>query len=51
MAYTELYFTPVMWPDFSEQDFILALEFFTQTERRFGKTTLQIRQEEASLLC
>ena len=49
MAYTELYFTPIMWPDFSEIEFQLALDFFNQTERRFGKTSLQVRQQEANI--
>lgn len=51
MAYTELYFTPVMWPEFSEKDFNLALSFFNRTERRFGKTTSQLREQEAELTC
>ncbi|MGC8589550.1 polyprenyl diphosphate synthase [Athalassotoga sp.] len=36
MAYTELYFTDVLWPDFSESDLDLALEDFSKRERRFG---------------
>ncbi|MDD2264115.1 MAG: polyprenyl diphosphate synthase [Bacteroidales bacterium] len=37
MAYTELYFTPVLWPDFRKPDFEAALEAFSNRERRFGK--------------
>jgi undecaprenyl diphosphate synthase len=37
MAYTELYFTPVLWPDFSEDDFKAAIEFYHTQERKFGK--------------
>lgn len=35
-AYAELYFTPVMWPDFGASDLRLALEAFQARERRFG---------------
>jgi undecaprenyl diphosphate synthase len=38
MAYTELYFTDVLWPDFSEEDLFLALRAFQNRERRFGGT-------------
>lgn len=43
IAYTELYFTEVNWPDFSQQDFEQALHFFAGRERRFGKTSQQIQ--------
>ncbi len=36
-AYAELYFTPVMWPDFGEEQFAAALEEYANRERRFGK--------------
>jgi undecaprenyl diphosphate synthase len=35
-AYTELYFTPVLWPDFGELEFIRALSDYSRRERRFG---------------
>lgn len=35
-AYAEFYFTPVLWPDFSEEDFNAALASFKERERRFG---------------
>ena len=38
LAYTELYFTDVLWPDFSEADLLLALREFQSRERRFGGT-------------
>jgi undecaprenyl diphosphate synthase len=41
-AYTELYFTNVLWPDFSRQDFYDALLDYQGRERRFGKTSEQI---------
>ena len=35
-AYSELYFTNVLWPDFSEAEFALALADYSRRERRFG---------------
>lgn len=35
-AYSELYFTPVLWPDFSEADFNAALESYAARDRRYG---------------
>ena len=37
MAYTELYFTETLWPDFDAREFELALDWYAQRERRFGK--------------
>lgn len=42
MAYTELYFTDVNWPDFSKDEFIKALTYYQNRERRFGKTSEQL---------
>lgn len=42
MAYSELYFTDVLWPDFEKKDFVKALQHYQQRERRFGKTTEQL---------
>jgi undecaprenyl diphosphate synthase len=42
LAYAELYFTDVLWPEFSSADLEAALEFFAQRERRFGKTSAQV---------
>ncbi len=36
-SYSELYFSPKLWPEFSKDDFIKAKEFFETTEQRFGK--------------
>lgn len=36
-AYSEWYFTPVLWPDFDEQELQKALEEFSQRDRRFGR--------------
>ena len=35
-AYAELYFTDVLWPDFSDDDLQTALDSFAGRERRFG---------------
>lgn len=39
IAYTELYVTPVLWPDFRDHDFVQALLAYQQRERRFGKSS------------
>jgi undecaprenyl diphosphate synthase len=41
-AYSELYFTPVLWPDFDKQEFLKALDDFAVRERRFGLTGEQV---------
>lgn len=43
IAYAELYFTEVLWPDFSEDDLYQALLSYQNRERRFGKTSEQIK--------
>ncbi|HEX8562367.1 MAG TPA: isoprenyl transferase [Flavobacterium sp.] len=43
IAYAELYFTDVLWPDFKEEDLYQAIISFQQRERRFGKTSEQIK--------
>jgi undecaprenyl diphosphate synthase len=45
IAYSELYFTPKLWPDFRKEDFITALLDYQSRERRFGKTGEQIQNE------
>ena len=42
IAYAELYFCDVYWPDFSEDDFTKAVIEFQNRERRFGKTSKQL---------
>jgi len=46
MAYTEFYFTNTLWPDFDEQSLVLAIESFTHRERRFGKTSEQLKDSD-----
>jgi len=41
MAYTEIYVTDVLWPDFDEEDFYLAIIDFQGRERRFGKIKIR----------
>lgn len=43
MAYTELYFTDVLWPDFSKENLYEAIVNFQQRERRFGKISEQLK--------
>ena len=42
LAYTEMYFTPVLWPDFDRTQFELALDSYAGRQRRFGLTGDQI---------
>ncbi|MDA9242015.1 isoprenyl transferase [Flavobacteriaceae bacterium] len=37
IAYAEMYFTDILWPDFKKEDFLHALEDYQKRERRFGK--------------
>lgn len=42
MAYTELYFTETLWPDFNRAAYLQALQSFADRERRFGQTGEQV---------
>jgi undecaprenyl diphosphate synthase len=44
LAYAEIHLTETLWPDFGELDLLLALDDFQRRERRFGKTSAQLRQ-------
>jgi len=46
IAYTELYFTKTLWPDFRREDLYEALLDYQRRERRFGKTTEQLQKTE-----
>ncbi len=48
LAYAELYFTNTLWPDFRKENLYEAVINFQQRERRFGKTSEQIREDEMS---
>ncbi|MGH8363302.1 MAG: undecaprenyl diphosphate synthase family protein, partial [Gammaproteobacteria bacterium] len=43
LAYTELYFTEVLWPDFDTAALEAALSWYAQRQRRFGRTPEQTR--------
>ena len=45
LAYTELYFTKVLWPDFTKEDLYKAIAGFQKRERRFGLTSEQIKEK------
>jgi undecaprenyl diphosphate synthase len=44
LAYTELYFTDTLWPEFNESKFEEALRWYANRERRFGRTGDQVEQ-------
>ncbi len=46
IAYSELYFTDKFWPDFSKEDFCEAIVDYQNRERRFGKTSEQVKKEK-----
>ena len=45
LAYSELYFTDVLWPDFDGQAFQQAIQSYQQRERRFGRTSEQLTKK------
>jgi undecaprenyl diphosphate synthase len=45
LAYTEMYVTDTLWPDFREREYFQALAFFQQRQRRFGRTAAQLERE------
>jgi undecaprenyl diphosphate synthase len=49
IAYTELYFTNILWPDFGKDDFYKAILDYQGRERRFGLTSEQINEFEGKL--
>jgi undecaprenyl diphosphate synthase len=46
LAYTELYFTELLWPDFGKDEFCKAVIDFQKRERRFGKTSEQVQEKQ-----
>lgn len=44
LAYSEFYFTNVLWPDFDEPHLMAAIEAYNERERRYGKTSEQVSQ-------
>jgi undecaprenyl diphosphate synthase len=47
LAYTELFFTDAYWPDFDSEQLDRALDWFANRQRRFGKTSEQIEQNNS----
>ena len=45
-AYTELWFSPVLWPDFRREHLYEAIKVYQSRERRFGKTSAQLQSGE-----
>ncbi len=45
IAYSEIYVTPTLWPDFTTNEFCAAIDNFRQRERRFGMTSEQVSQK------
>ena len=43
LSYAELYFTEVLWPDFSKKELAKSILDFQKRERRFGKTSEQVK--------
>ncbi len=50
-AYTEFYFTPVLWPDFDDKMFMEAIEAFRSRQRRFGMISEQVEAGEGNTPC
>jgi len=48
LAYSELYFVDTLWPDFSDEDFDAALDWYAGRQRRFGKTGQQMMAEKVA---
>ena len=49
LAYTELYFTDTLWPDFDTRALDLAIQSYQQRERRFGRTSEQLQSAAANV--
>ena len=48
IAYTELYFTDVLWPDFNIDEFNRAVSWYAERQRRFGRTSEQVEKKATS---
>ena len=48
LAYSEMFFTETLWPDFGEQTLMQALESFARRQRRFGRTSEQVEEEQGA---
>ncbi|MFZ9615546.1 MAG: polyprenyl diphosphate synthase [Fluviibacter sp.] len=50
LAYSELYFTPILWPEFGEEAFVTAIRSFQKRQRRFGQTGDQIEAAQRAAI-
>jgi undecaprenyl diphosphate synthase len=48
LAYTELYFTDTLWPDFNQAAFNQAIKSYQARERRFGRTSEQLTETSSN---
>ncbi len=48
LAYTELYFTDMLWPDFDAAALDAAIAWYAQRERRFGRTSEQVQAAQGA---
>jgi undecaprenyl diphosphate synthase len=48
IAYSELYVTEALWPDFREREYLEALDYFQRRQRRFGRTASQVERLRAA---
>lgn len=48
LAYTELYFSEALWPDFSDDELAAAINYFSARQRRFGLTAEQLNSQSSS---
>jgi len=46
MAYSEFYFTNMLWPDFDRNALLESIDSFSNRQRRFGKTGEQVESEK-----
>lgn len=51
LAYTEMYFTDTLWPDFDAPALDRAIESYRRRERRFGRTSEQVRESQVGGVC
>jgi len=45
LAYSEFYITPIFWPEFNEEELMIAIHEYNSRERRFGKTSEQVNND------
>jgi undecaprenyl diphosphate synthase len=48
IAYSELYVTDTLWPDFREREYVEALDYFQRRQRRYGRTAAQVERLRAA---